>query len=132
VHADPQPTEYRGYVIAVEEVSAAEQDALGVPRARRQAMHATARLGGQLVAVCRVFERGSMWMDGGMFIAPPHRGGFLAVRLAEFVTEWARTAGASQMFWECESDTNSGAIARYLGYREFSRRYVVDFKEQAR
>jgi GNAT superfamily N-acetyltransferase len=126
----PPPTEYRGYVIAAEDVSTQEQDALGVPRPRRtDVMHAAVRHGGVLVGLCRVYERGGNWVDNGMFIAPGHRGSFLAVRLAEFVTEWARASGARRMFWECETAANSGALARYLGYREFSRRYVVDFKE---
>jgi GNAT superfamily N-acetyltransferase len=87
----------------------------------------TLRRGGHLIGVCFARRVGHGAADAGMFIEPEHRGGWSAIRFAEFVEQEMQARGAAWMLWECEPA--SEVLARRRGLAKLSTRYVKALQE---
>jgi hypothetical protein len=88
----------------------------------------TVRQGDALVGLCFARRLMAGAIDAGMYLAPEHRRGLLAVRLAQFVQDAMARLGAEWMAWECDESSRSFLMAEYLGHELITRRYIANLR----
>lgn len=89
---------------------------------------------GELVGQCRMYLSQSMhlgWLmaeDDTLYLAPGHRGGFLAVHMVRYVERClVDRLGVREIAANSKLSNNSGALMRRLGYEAMSERFVKFF-----
>lgn len=89
---------------------------------------------GELIGQCRMYLSRSMhlgWLmaeDDTLYLAPGHRGGFLAVHMLRYVERClVDRLGVREIAANSKLSNNSGALMRRLGYEAMSERFVKFF-----
>lgn len=62
--------------------------------------------------------------EDAFYVCPEHRGGFMAVRLWQFVERSVIAIGVREIYFSSKLVNNAGAIARYLNYKPIATRFA--------
>lgn len=88
-----------------------------------QLMQFTARCDGRLVGNMRInltqstHSQTQQAAEDGIFLLPAHRGGFVAVRLWQYVEKCIAQVGVKELFFLSKDSNRSDRLATYLKYR---------------
>jgi len=95
-----------------------------------QLLQFTARRDRELVGNMRVYlvpSRHTQTLtatEDTFFIVPEHRGGFMAVRLWQYVERCVIAAGAREICFDSKTINKADAMARYLKYQPVATKFV--------
>lgn len=85
---------------------------------------------GELVGNMRVYLHESMHTktlvctEDTFFVLPDYRGGFMAVRLWQYVERCCIEAGAREIYFDSKTINRADAMARYLNYKPVATKFV--------
>ncbi|MBC3906194.1 GNAT family N-acetyltransferase [Undibacterium umbellatum] len=88
---------------------------------------------GELVGNMRVYLSQSIHTqtlvctEDTFYLVPEHRGGFLAVRLWQYVERWCIAIGVREIYFDSKTINSADSMARYLGYKPVAIKFAKVF-----
>jgi hypothetical protein len=107
-----------------------DYDAMAQSEHNGQLMQFTARQDSKLVANMRVYLTQSrhtqtlIASEDTFYVLPEHRGGFMAVRLWQYVERCVIAAGAREICFDSKTMNKADSMAKYLKYKPVAIKFI--------